>query len=447
MRGAQPRRDWTGAGDGCLRGDALGQYSLAVTDVEAQSGAVIGATPAILHVALSGVEVGTRSIVIDRKFHVGMLEYARRLDRPLACLVPRLLPHERREAIDHVEVPLDRLAYRVHVVPSTRVDREVRGIVEHVIGGSALVYVGTGGPFNLSVAERCRARGIPYVLMSENTLRNEIEIMRSATRSDLRRLVREATLRLLHRRKLRAVAGCAELHANGYPTFAELGPSSRSTLLYFDTRALEADVVSEAAIQERLASLGARPPRLLFSGRYHPIKGVVDVIRVGLELDRRGLNFRLDLYGKGPLKDEMVAAARASHGKIAVHDAVPYRPDLVEATRGVDLAVICHPQGDPSCTYLETFACGVPIAGYANEMWTALCRESGGGRVVRTGDHRALATAIEELLRDREELRNASLNARRFAAANTMEKTWDRRSARLVALAGVPRGRTDASAA
>jgi glycosyltransferase involved in cell wall biosynthesis len=393
------------------------------------------ATKGIVHVAMSGIDPGPRSMFVDRKFHVGMVEYARRLDRPLACLVPRLSAEERRDAIDHVDVPLDDLPYAVHVIPSVRLDAAVQRTVRRVVGEAALVYVGTGGPFNLFVAERCRSLGVPYVLMSEITLRNELEIMRATTSSAVRRLVREARLRLLHRRKLRAVAGCAELHANGPPTLAELGPSARSTLLYFDTRALDSDVVPEPELEDRLGSLGARPPRLLFSGRYHAIKGVLDVIRVGLELDRRGLDFRLDLYGKGPLRDELVAAARAGRGKIAVHGAVPYRPDLIEATRRADLALICHPQGDPSCTYLETFACGVPVAGYANEMWAALCRTSGGGRAVRTGDHRALAAVVEELLLDREALRHASVCARRFAAANTMERTWDRRAARLVALA------------
>lgn len=400
----------------------------------------------IVHVGTCGVDPGPRSLLIDRKFHDGMLEYVMRLDRPLACLVPQLSPDERREAIEYVDVPLDEIPYRVHVVPSTRLDLRVRRIMDQVIGGSGLVYVGTGGLFNLFVAERCRARGIPYILMSENTLRNEIQIMRSTTTSVVRRLVREARLRALHRRKLRVVANCAELHANGYPTYAELAATSRSTLLYFDTRALESDIISEHDVEARLASLPVRTPRLVFSGRYHPIKGVLDVIRVAQELDRQNIDFRLDTYGKGPLKEEMLAAARGVNGKIEIHDAVPYRPDLVAATRQADLSLICHPQGDPSCTYLETFACGLPIAGYANEMWDALCRESGGGWSVRTGDYRALARVIAQVLADRDALRTASLRARRFAAANTMEKTWDRRAARLVAVASGLGGRKDAVA-
>ena len=48
-----------------------------------------------------------------------------------------------------------------------------------------------------------------------------------------------------------------------------------------------------------------RPPRLIYAGRYHSMKGTLDVIKVGIELDRLGVDFQLDLYGKGPLRDQM----------------------------------------------------------------------------------------------------------------------------------------------
>ena len=35
----------------------------------------------------------------------------------------------------------------------------------------------------------------------------------------------------------------------------------------------------------------------------------------------------------------------------------------------VDAFVCCRFQGNPSCTYLRTMACGVPIAMYANEAF------------------------------------------------------------------------------
>ncbi len=390
----------------------------------------------ILVVAMSGVELRPKSVFIDRKFHVGMLEYMRRIDRPLACVVPRMSVGDVR-GMDHIDVPMEDVGYRLNVVSSLLLPPADRELVERAIAESALVYVGGSEPYNIVAAELARAHDVPYVAVTEYTLRTELDIMRVTTPALLRRVVRELRLRYMHRRKLDLIAGAAEVHANGYPTYLELAPVNPRRLLYFDTRALQSDVISEAAVLRRLHSLPSRRPRLLYSGRYHAMKGALDVVKAGVQLDRLGLDFELDLYGTGPLKEEMVAWVQKTNTahKIAVHDAIPYKPDLVDATREADLFLCCHVQGDPSCTYLETYACGVPIVGYANEMWSELSRESGGGRAVRVGDHRLVAAAAWDLLRDGDRLREASLRARQFALANTMEKAWDRRSARLVALA------------
>lgn len=392
----------------------------------------------VLFVAMSGVAPRAGAHLVDRKFHVGMLEFARRLGRPLSCLVPCMSPAEIARAIDAVEVPDAARPYEISTVSSVVLSPGDLPVLEAAIGAAAVVCIPMGGEFALRAAERCRARGVPYVALSECTLRTELDIMRSETPSPLRRAVRALRLRMQHRRKLAAVAAARELHANGYPTFEEFAAVTPRRLLYFDTRAQEADVIPAQALDARLHARSGRPPRLLFSGRYLPLKGALDVVAAGVELDRRGVDFRLDLFGTGPLEPRMRALAEGSpaRGKITIHGAIPYKPDLVQVTRDADLFLSCHVQGDPSCTYLEALACGVPIVGYANEMWSVLCRESGAGRVVPLGDPRGLAGAAAALLADPAALRDASHRARRFALAHTMERAWDDRAARLAAIAG-----------
>jgi colanic acid/amylovoran biosynthesis glycosyltransferase len=90
-----------------------------------------------------------------------------------------------------------------------------------------------------------------------------------------------------------------------------------------------------------------------------------------------------------------------------------------------DLFVCCHPQGDPSCTYLETMACGVPIVGYDNEALTGLVQASGVGWTTPLNDPRALAVKIASLKpRDLTIAANQSFS---FAADHTFEKTFQRR--------------------
>jgi glycosyltransferase involved in cell wall biosynthesis len=338
--------------------------------------------------------------------------------------------------MDLIEVPLEEVPYRIHVLSDLSAGPADTRIIEGVIARAAVAYIGHSEWLNLVVADMCRAREVPYVAISELTLRTELQIMRVGTPSIARRAHRELRLRRMHRKKLNLVAHAAELHANGYPTYLELAPINPRRLLYFDTRATSSSIITEKRLRERLQSRSERVPRLLFSGRYDPIKGTLDVVKAGIELHRLGVLFQLDLYGTGPLKDEMLALVRRSgtEDKIAIHDPIPY-PELVEVARKADVFLCCHVQGDPSCTYLETFACGVPIVGYANEMWSPLCQDSGSGEVVALGDVSAMVQAVRKLLSDGDRLLEASTKARSHALANTMEHAWDQRIARIAAVA------------
>ena len=389
----------------------------------------------VLIASEAGVQPQGDTVAIDRKFHDGMLEYAKRLNQPLACIVPAAKP-----GMGSVELLATELPYRIHVVPKDMVGAERADVIQRAVAGAALAYVGISGSVCSAVAEACDAAGVAYVAISEYTLRTELDIMRAGTPSIPRRLIRALRLRWRHRRKLRIVARAAELHANGYPTFNELADASSRRLLYFDTRARAADVIPSVRLAERLESISDRPARLIYSGRYIAMKGVMDVVKAGIELHLRGVRFQLDMYGSGPLKSQMRSLVESSGllGTIRIHDPVPYHPNLITITREADLFLCGHVQGDPSCTYLETFACGVPMVGYSNEMWTPLCEESRAGDIVRVGDHRAMAECAERLLADRDRLRVASVCAREFALAHTMERAWDDRVSGLLAVLASP---------
>jgi colanic acid/amylovoran biosynthesis glycosyltransferase len=95
--------------------------------------------------------------------------------------------------------------------------------------------------------------------------------------------------------------------------------------------------------------------------------------------------------------------------------------------REVDVFVCCHRQGDPSCTYIETMSCGVPIVGYENEALAGLLRRVPAGIVVPMDDVSALADAVARMHADRESLAAMSRRALEFAADNTFEETFRKR--------------------
>jgi colanic acid/amylovoran biosynthesis glycosyltransferase len=104
-----------------------------------------------------------------------------------------------------------------------------------------------------------------------------------------------------------------------------------------------------------------------------------------------------------------------------------------------DLFICCHPQGDPSCTYLETMSCGVPIAGYANEAFEGLVKQSGCGWMVPVNNHGALTEKIIELTTRPEALLEMSLASAVFAGEHTFEQTFARRVTHLRTLADAKR--------
>ncbi len=267
----------------------------------------------ILVVTLSGVELHSASILIDRKFHEGMIGFVERLDRPFSCLMPRLTSAEAGHAMDMIEVPKSELPYRVNALEKPLLSAESLRIIESSLDGVALAYLGAFEDLNQAVASACRGRDIPYAVVSEYTLQTELEIMRANTPSAARRLWREARIRLGRHRRLRLVASAQEVHANGYPTYWELAAANPRRMLFLDTRARAQDIISEADLRERLAARANRPSRLLYAGRYHPMKGALDVIKVGIELERLGMDFQLELYGKGPLREPMALLASRSN--------------------------------------------------------------------------------------------------------------------------------------
>jgi glycosyltransferase involved in cell wall biosynthesis len=222
------------------------------------------------------------------------------------------------------------------------------------------------------------------------------------------------------------------VHCDGYPIFEESKRINPDCLLYLDSRMSSDLIISQDDLERRLAERKGRPFRLLFSGRFEPIKGAADVVRVGLACLKQGLDIEMDCYGQGSLRpeiDRLVANASAS-GKIHIHNPVTY-PQLVELSRGFDAFVCCHTQNDPSATYLEAFGSGLPIVGYGNRMWKALSEESRVGFWSPLYQPDRVADDIRKLAADGPMLATMSRRARQFALDHEFEKEFDLRIADL----------------
>lgn len=257
----------------------------------------------------------------------------------------------------------------------------------------------------LHLADPPRDAATKLVYVVEYTIATRLRVVlldrgRSLPRK-LRSLAWNLAQELRRRRAFRRADG---LQVNGYPAYEAYRRLNPNTLLYLDGRMTPALLATETEMRARAARLlSGAPLRLFHSGRLEPMKGAQDLIPVARSLAQAGLDFTLDIYGAGSLREQIRAGVRDGLAdRVTLHDPVDFETELVPVARARgDVFLSCHRQADPSCTYLESMGCGLAVVGYDNAMWSALARASGAGWTAPMGDASALARRILALDADR----------------------------------------------
>jgi glycosyltransferase involved in cell wall biosynthesis len=368
--------------------------------------------------SLGGRKTTSGRYQLTQKFLEGMQAYAKAWDGDVcAYLHPKAVDQGN---LDDVEVAPGDVDFGIRVLrfddPTFYPELEGRGVV---LGMHYLLP---------DLASRCLELGVPCVYNPEYTLRTRLQILRTDREGMFPRLrgglweLREETR---VKKQIRVADG---VQCNGLPTYLKYGSLNRAPLLYFDSRVGEDALVTEPELlAQNQRRQQKRPLHLVFSGRLLRSKGADHLLRVALLLRQMKVAFRMTICGDGPLKAAMEAelANKSFGSSVALAGVLSFSDQLLPFMKSeADVFVCCHRQGDPSCTYLETFSCGVPIVGYENEALSTLLVQAEAGRTVRRDDPEALAKLIAELDEDRGRLCLWAYRARNFAAEHTMERTF-----------------------
>jgi colanic acid/amylovoran biosynthesis glycosyltransferase len=361
-------------------------------------------------------------ITITRKFLDGVAEFAKQWDGPVEVILPPIAAAT--DNLDSVRIDPRDFGVSVKVMP-------FKGRLLTAELASAGIVLATVYHLLNDAAQWCRRAGVPCVYVSEYTLQTRLQILGAEVSNPLVR-ARRRLWEYGQERKIRAgLRLAAGVQCNGTPTYDAYQSICANSLLFFDGRVERRMLISPDELARRLEYLkSGLPLRLAFSGRLIRMKGADHLPLVARELKRRQVPFEMTICGDGVLADAMREQTHSLGLEhcVRMRGVLDFADQLLPLVKQeVDAFVCCHRQGDPSCTYIETMSCGVPVIGYENEALAGILRRVPVGIGVPIDDVSALADALARLHTERETLPALSRRALEFAAENTFEATFHKR--------------------
>ena len=369
------------------------------------------------------------ALFLDRKAVEGLQAYARLWPGPVRCAMRAGQRHD--IAFGSLYRPQD-LPVEIRVIGQD-------ALAEPGLFDDAAVIM-AAGDIHVDFA-LAGAVSAPLVYIIEYTLATRLRINRLYNGLSVQMAKSGVWTIGMERRRRRAFARSQGLQCNGTPAFNAYRRLTPAPLLYLDTRTSDAKQIGAEALAEKHRQMRAGGPlRIAFSGRLERMKGADHLLPVADALVRAGLDFTLDVYGDGDLRAGMAAriAATGLGSRVTLHGPVPFEEALIPAMIArTDLFLCCHRQSDPSCTYMETLSCGVPIVGYNNAAFRGITRLGEIGLRVPMDSVDGAAAAIISLSNDRARLVALSTNAAALGREHSFEREFERRIDHLRQVAGL----------
>lgn len=367
-------------------------------------------------------KVSNHQVILSQKFIDGVLEYQKYWSGSIVVFIEE--DNTLNNDLSNTLININKMPFKIEVC-------DLDFIQKHQdLYNNSLFLISAGFRQN-RISKICKLHNISCIYITEYSLKTRIQIINATTQNPILRLRRYAweVSQELKRRKAIAIANGVQ--CNGVPTYQSYHKINPNPLLYFDTRIDEDMIISSDNLMARTSEcLKKNPLRLIFSGRLIKIKGTDHLLSVAEHLKQLGVQFEMFICGDGEQKEtlEKQIIQKGLSDSVKMLGVLEFKTELVPfIQKNIDLFICCHLQGDPSCTYLETMSCGVPIIGYDNEAFVGVVNQSQAGWLVKMNRPDLLAEKIAELNQNRELIIAESYKSLEFAKQHTFEKTFQRR--------------------
>ena len=370
-------------------------------------------------------------LVFDRKYYDGVLLYLKKWGSKVSCVMNKS---------DSKQPDFGVVSVRHAALPFNCIVLENKELIsEEHIKETNIVLASADSFDQLHVSKLCKKLNIKCVYIIEYIPETRYQMVSVGTNNPILKLRRFLYVWNGERRRRAALSMSDGIQANGMPAYKEYKNHS-NTLLYFDTRVNRSMYIAEKELLNRLKRLSdkSKPIRLAFSGRLTAVKGTDHLIELAIQLKALGVDCIFDIYGDGDqfslLEKQIVknnlGSAVVLHGSVSFNEVL-----LPEIQNRADIFICCHRQSDPSCTYMETLSCGVPILGYNNKALIGILELADVGWSVEMDDIKSLAKMVVFLDKNRDEVQTKSTAAYHFAQKHCFEDVYNERINHLSSIA------------
>ncbi|MCW2411474.1 MULTISPECIES: glycosyltransferase family 4 protein [unclassified Sphingobium] len=281
---------------------------------------------------------------------------------------------------------------------------EMRAKLSRLIDSHAFLHCALGGAWGdwAAVAALMAARRGRKVAVWTDRVESEVMRIDALRASGVRRFVRLMNASLARRLERRAIGSAALGLFHGNDCYQTYRGFNANPFLVHDIHLKPHDKISDESLNRKIRDVEHGPLRLIYIGRFHPDKGVMDWIETLRLVKEAGVAFHAQWFGDGPQREEARAKvlAQGLEEQIEFPGLLVDRSELLDKLRAAHLMPFCHLTPESPRNLIEALASGTPIVGYESAYPQDLISGHGGG-VLTPMDPQALAAELVRLGRDR----------------------------------------------